>query len=151
MSYDTTQEVQISTNTQTEGLGVFGPPTREQREQLKALSTELFNVSSKWKKFYDNGSQELLTKTVVETIPGKDGEPDTQKETQVPVLSANGKQQFKQVYYTPETLIAKLTKMKDIRDQFLAQMKEQQQKAAAKKEEEAKLKQIQEDLTGSAL
>ncbi len=128
---------------------------KELQDQLKALSKEIFGSQSKYQKFLKNGTLELITRKQTETVPGENGEADTTKEVDVPVLTANGTKQFKQVYYTPESLLEKLQKMKVIRDEFLAQMKKQQDEQAAaakaKKDEEDRLQKIKEDLTGSAI
>lgn len=124
---------------------------REVRDQLKALSKEIFGSQSKYQKLLDKGSTELLTKTVVETVPGENGQPDTQKEVKVPVLTQDGVKQFVQVYYTPESLLEKMVEIKNVRDKFMADMKAQQEEAEAKKAAEEKLKDLQAELAGSAV
>lgn len=123
--------------------------TREQRELLKALSTEIFGVSSRYQKLYEG--QELVTKTVTETVPGENGAPDTQKEVKVPVLAANGAKQFRVVRRSTEEVLELLQGFKVKRDEFLAQMKQQQEEAQAAKAAEDLAKKVQEDFGGSAL
>jgi hypothetical protein len=125
--------------------------SRELREELKSLSKEVFGVSSKWQKLmeYDH----VLTHKVKETVPGENGEPDTEREVEVP-LYAPGTTKVKQSvrkYRTPEEVLELLKGFKAKRDEFIAQMKAQQEAAKAKAAEEAQAKKVQEELAGSAL
>ena len=115
--------------------------TREQREQLKALSTEIFGKSSRYQSLYEQ--KELVTRTVVETIPGENGAPDTTKETQVPDL-LNGSKRYRIKHNTTEEVLAILLKLKAIQDEYLAKRKQEQELAE-------QTKKVQDVLTGTAL
>lgn len=105
--------------------------TRKDREELNALSKEVFNVSSKWQKFF-RGVPELVTKTVKETVPGDNGAPDTEKEVVVPVL-LDGAKQYKTKAYSIEDCRKLLLDAKKRRDEYLAKIKEQQALAEVQK------------------
>ncbi len=122
--------------------------SREEREELKALSKEVFGVPSRYRKLY--ATQELITHKVAETVPGENGEPDTTKLVEVPLLQ-NGVKQYRSKYRSTEEVLQLLRDFKVKRDEYMAQVKKQQEEAKAKKEAEEKLKRIQEDLTGSAI
>jgi hypothetical protein len=113
--------------------------TRKEREELNALSKEVFNVSSKWQKFF-KGVPELVTKTVKEVVPGDKGAPDTEKEVVVPVL-LDGAKQYKTRSYSVEEIRKLLVDAKAQRDAYLAKIKEQQALAEVQKK-------IQEQASG---
>lgn len=123
--------------------------SREQREQMKALSMEIFGKSSRYQKFYEQ--EELVTRTAVETVPGENGAADTNKEVNIPVLSANGTKQYRIKYRTADEVLQLLQEFKAKRDAFIEQMKAQQEAEKVKKEAEELAKKVQEDLSGSAL
>lgn len=126
-------------------------PTREQRETLKALSKEIFGASGRWTKLLRDGTKELITRKTKEKVPGENGEPDTEKEVTVPVLTPNGVKQFRQKYYTVESLLELLQGVKVKRDEFMAMVKAQKEADAEAKKAAELQKQVQEDLGGSAL
>ncbi len=105
--------------------------TRKEREELNALSKEVFNVSSKWQKFF-KGVPELVTKTVKETVPGDKGAPDTEKEVVVPVL-LDGAKQYKVRAYSVDECRKLLLDAKRQRDEYIAKLKEQQALVEAQK------------------
>lgn len=139
-------EVQITTKESVGGTPQ-GRETREQREQMKALSTEVFGKSSRYQKMFVYN--DVLTHEVDEVVPGVDGAEDTTKKVRVPLLY-NGSKQSRQKYRTVEQVIQLLQEFKAKRDEFMAQMKAQQEAAAAK-EAELAAKKLQEELGGSAL
>ena len=109
--------------------------TRAEREELNALSKEVFGVSSKWQKFF-KGVSELYTKTVKEVVPGDKGAPDTTKEVTVPVL-LDGAKQYKTKAYSVDECRTLLLQAIAQRDAYLAEMKKQQELAEiAKKVQE---------------
>lgn len=122
--------------------------SREQREQLKALSLEIFGKTSRYQKLYEY--DEVKTQTVTETVPGENGQPDTTKETNVPVLF-NGSKQMTRRFRTTEEVLELMLNFKAKREEFMAQMKAQQEEAKAKTDAETQAKKIQEQLGGSAL
>jgi hypothetical protein len=153
MSYDqveTTEEIKVETVPQGKGT-MQGHETREQREQLKALSAEIFGKSSRYQKLfvYD----QVLTRKIKEVVPGENGAPDTEVEKEVPIL-APGTTKVKQSvrrYRTVEEVIKLLQDFKAKRDEYIANMKKAQDEAKAKKDAEDQAKKIQEELGGSAL
>lgn len=118
--------------------------SREEREELKALSTEIFGVPSRYRKLY--ATQELITHKVAEVVPGENGEPDTTKLVEVPELK-NGVKQYKSKYRNTEEVLQLLREFKAKRDAFLAEMEKKKAEERVKKEVEEALKSV----TGSAL
>lgn len=128
-----------------------GHETREQREQMKNLSLEVFGKSSRYKKLFEYNH--VLTHKVKEVVPGENGAPDTEKEVEVP-LYAKGTTKVKQSvrkYRSVEEVIELLMNFQAQRMAFMAQMKQQQEEARAKKAADDQLKKLQEELNGSAL
>jgi len=124
--------------------------TREQREQMKLLSSEIFGASSKWQKLYKY--DEVLTTTVTETVPGVDGQPDTTKEVKVPIYVEGTKvKQSVRKYRTTEEVLALLLSFKAKRDEYLANMKKLQAEALAKRKADEERKKLEQELSGSAL
>lgn len=152
MSFDTTSEVketEVQIETQPVAGGTTqGKETRAQREEMKALSLEIFGKTSRYSKLfvYDD----VLTHEVDEVVPGENGAEDTTKKVRVPLLF-NGSKQSRRKYRNVEEVIQLLRDFKGKRDEFLAQMKAQQAEAAAKKEADLAAKKLQEELGGSAL
>lgn len=124
---------------------------RELRNELNALSKEVFGVSSKWQTFLKKGTSQLVTKKSTETIPGKDGAEDTIREIDVPVLTPYGAKQFVQKYHSVDEMRALLLSYKKQMEDFREQIKKQQEEQAAKQAEEKALKEVQELAHGSAL
>jgi hypothetical protein len=122
----------------------MGNETREEREELKALSTEIFGVPSRYRKLYEG--MELITHKVAEVVPGENGAPDETKLVEVPELK-NGVKQYRSKYRTTEEVLALLREFKAKRDAFLAEMEKTKAAERVKKETEEALKNI----TGSAL
>lgn len=125
--------------------------SKEDREQFKILSQQLFGSSTVWKKILDRGTTELQTRTIIEDVPGENGAEPTKKESKVPVLAPNGTKQYYQKYYTVDELKAFMLDIKAKRDVMIANMIKQQEEAKKKKDEEDLLKKIQEDAGGSTL
>jgi len=147
---ETTQETAVDTSITNDSSisRLDQSTTREQREQLKALSLEIFGKSSRYKKLYE--FDEVLTKSVTETIPGVDGAPDKEETKEVPVLF-NGSKQSRRRYRSTSEVLDLMVAFKVKREEFLAQMKQQQEEAKKRKEEAEALKKVQESLGGSAL
>ena len=152
MSHDPIQE-QTTENTENvtaqEKTRNFNP-TRKQREQLKALSKEIFGASSKWQKLmeYDH----VLTHKVKETVPGENGEPDAEREVEVPLFVAGTKvKQSVRKHRSIEEVLTLLLDFKAKRDEYVAKVKAAQEEAKKKREEEEQARKVQEQLGGSAL
>lgn len=114
---------------------------RETRKQFEALSTEIFGVSSKYKKLFQQ--RQMITRTVIDTIPGVDGAADTTKETLVPVLD-NGRPKYGVKHYSQDEVYNILLDFKAKRDEAILKEKN-------KRELEEQTNKIQSDLSGSAI
>ena len=77
---------------------------RALREELNALSKEVFGVPSKWQKILKDGTTSVLTRRTTETVPGKDGEPATTRPVDVPILTEHGAKQLVTKHYTVDEI-----------------------------------------------
>lgn len=124
---------------------------RQTREEMNALSKEVFGASSRWQKLLTKGYPKLLTEEVEETVPAeKEGEEPKVIKVQKPVLRADGAKQSVQAYHTVESVKEMMLALKVKRDEFLAMIAQQQ-----KEQEEAKKKaelqeKVQSELAGAA-
>ena len=143
-------EVKLETKPQ-ETRTMQGHESRAVREQLKALSLEIFGKSSRYQKLFEY--DQVKTVKIKETVPGENGAPDTEVEKEVPLMVGPGKGSKTSVrrYRSVEEVLQLLLDFKAKRDEYIAQMKKQQEEAKAKADAEAKAKKIQEELGGSAL
>lgn len=130
-------------------MGIGNTVSREVREQMKLLSSEIFGASSKWQRLYKY--DETVTTMVTETVPGENGAPDTTREVKVPVYVGEKVKQFKRQYRTTEEVLALLLDFKTKRDEYLANMKKMQEEALERRLAAEAAKKIQESLGGSAL
>lgn len=121
------------------------------KEEMKALSKEVFGSSSRWQTMLKKGYSEVVTRTVTEEIPGENGAEPTVKETKVPVLTESGGRQSRHKNHTVESLKALMFAYKVQRDAFLAEHKRKQEEEAAKKAQAELDKKITEEVSGSAL
>lgn len=124
---------------------------RELRMELNALSKEVFGTPSRWQKLLSKGTDQLLTKKVTETIPGKEGEESTTKESEVPILTKSRHKQFFRKYYTLDEVHQMLLTYKQQLDNMKAEMKKQQDEKEAKEAQEKAIVQIKEAAQGSAV
>jgi hypothetical protein len=125
----------------------------EKREELNALSKEVYNASSRWLKLMETGRRELVTTEVEEEVPSeKEGEAPTKRMVKVPAFYGNSQ--------TPQYVIRRLTldevetemrKRKEQLDAFRAAIKAQQDAAKKAKEQEQLEKNVAQHLTGSAV
>jgi hypothetical protein len=115
---------------------------RKEREELNALSQEVFGVATRWQKMF-RGVPELITKTVTETVPGDKGAPETTKEVVVADLDEKGAKRYKTRTYSVEECKKLLLDAKRQRDEYLAKMKAQQELADLQKK-------IQEQAAGQS-
>jgi hypothetical protein len=152
MSHDTqdqVQETEVKIETQPQATRTF-QGQESWREAMKALSKEIFGSESRYKKLFEY--DHVLTQKVKETVPGENGQPDTEREVEVPIY-AKGTKNVKQSvrkYRSVEEVFQLLLDFKAKRDAFIAQMKQQQEEAKAKAEQDAKLRKVQDELAGSA-
>lgn len=124
---------------------------RTQREELKALSKEVFGASSRYSKLINQGYSELVTEEISEIVPGEDGKPDTERMVQVPVKRADGALQYIHKYHTEESVMEYMKQCKVTLDNFKAQMAKKAADEQAKKAQEEANKKAQEELSGSAV
>lgn len=77
---------------------------RELREEMNALSKEVFGVPSKWQKLLRKGTMNLQTKEITEVVPGEEGKEPTTKKSTVAKLNEHGAKYSVQKYYTVEEI-----------------------------------------------
>lgn len=125
--------------------------SREKKEQLNALSKEIFGSSSRWVKLVDKGHTELVTEEVEEVIPadenGENGGIDMVKK---PVLTASGAHQYVTKRYTVEEIEAKMNEIKTQRDVYVARLKTMQEEQRKAQEAAEVAKKVHADASGSA-
>ena len=124
---------------------------RELRMKLNDLSKEVFGVPSRWQKILNDGITTVLTKKVIETVPGKDGEEDTKRTVDVPVLTEYGAKQLTTKNYTVDEVYELLVNYKAQLDTIKAIQKQQAEQQAAAEAEHAALKAVHESAFGSAV
>jgi len=125
---------------------------RQTKDELNALSKEVFGASSRWQKLIGNGYTELVTEEVEEVVPAeKEGEEPTTRKVRVPLKNAAGMHQSVIKYHTVESVREYMLDRKKMLDQIRAQIKKQQDEARAKKEQEELTKKVHDDLQGSAV
>jgi len=126
------------------------------RQELNALSKEVFGSSSKWQKLVTKGYSELITEEVEEYVPGetdKDGvvgEGSTRK-VQIPVKLPNGAHQSVWKYHTPESVKTHMVERKRQLEELRALVEKMKAEEKAKKDQEELTKQVQAEASGSAL
>lgn len=122
------------------------------REELNALSKELFGTSSKWQKLLNSGYSEVVTEEVTEYVPGeKDGDEGITRTVRVPVKRADGAPQSVVKRHTVESVKAYMLDRKEAMEKFKAMLQKQQDEQKAKKEQEDANRKAHEELSGSAL
>lgn len=124
--------------------------TRAQREELKALSKEVFGVSSKYQKLMD-GVRETVTKEVEEEVPGEDGAEPTKRTVKVAVLDEQGIKKTVIKRYSFEEVRDLLLGFKTKLEAFRAEQMKAQEEAAAKKAQEELQSEVHKKLSGSAV
>src|ERR1035437_517321 len=101
------------------------------RKEMEELSKVVFGSRSKYKKFIDNGIPQMVTKKVMETVPGVDGAPDTTKEVEVDVLDENGVKQIRVKHFTVDQMFAWMIELKTTHEAMVANIQAQQAAAQA--------------------
>lgn len=120
------------------------------RNELDALSKELFGTSSRWQKLVDKGYDEVVTEEVEETVPAeKEGDEPTKRKVQMPVL-VGGSRQFVRKHHTVESVREFMEVQKIQLDLLKAQIKQAQEDAKKKQDEEKAAKGLHQELSGSA-
>jgi hypothetical protein len=122
---------------------------RNQREELKALSREVFGAANRWQKLVEHGYQEPLTETATEYVPGeKEGDEGTVRQIQVPVKHEGKVPMQVTKRYTVDSIREYMLERKKMLEMVREQMKKNQEEAKAK---EALLSKVNEELQGSAV
>jgi hypothetical protein len=124
---------------------------RELRMKLNDLSKEVFGVPSRWQKILKDGTTSVLTRRTFETVPGKDGEPDTQKPVDIPVLTDHGAKQLVIKSYTVDEVYQLMFNYKIQLDAIKAVQKQQAEEKAAAEAEHKALKDVHDTAYGSAV
>lgn len=127
----------------------------EEREQLDALSKEVFGASSRWQSLVTKGYSELVTEEVEEYVPeatDKDGKvtPGFNRKVRVPVKRKDGALQSTKKYHDIKSVTIYMLDRKAQLDKIKAEVKRMQDEARAKKEADALAKRVHEDAQGSA-
>jgi hypothetical protein len=134
--------------------------TRAEREEMKALSKEVFGSSSRWAKFVDKGVTQKVTKKVSEEVTKEDGTKETVEKV-VPVHLRVGHHNHEysvHKYFTVSEVKAMMLERKAQLEQIREQIAQQQAEAKQKQEEAAKTqaayqqaKTVQKAAGGSAI
>ena len=123
--------------------------TRNEKEELNALSKDVFGSSSRWQKLVDRGSMELVTEKVTEFVPAEISENEgTTREVQVPLKRKDGANQYAVKRHTVESIREYMVQRKTMLDQVRAEVKRLQDEAKAKEE---LIKKVGDELQGSAI
>lgn len=124
---------------------------KEEREELSALSKEVFGTRSQWQKMVTKGYSELLTRKTSEVVPGENGAEPTTRQIDVPILTPHGSKQYITKYHTAETVKTYMLGLKKHRDDIMAMIQKQNEERKAKEEQAKLLKEVQTEHSGSAL
>lgn len=124
---------------------------RKQRQELNALSKEVFGTSSRWQKVVDKGYLELLTEEKEVEYPSTTGGENVKNMTKVPVLTSFGAQQIKRIYHTVESIKEYMLEQKKAMDNVRAQIAQIQEQERKKKEQEALALKLNQENAGRAV
>jgi len=113
-------------------------PTRQENEEMSALSLEVFGSKSKWRKVLENGETTAVLEDAA--VLSKDGKTiEGTKKVQTMHIGPNGGEipKFTVIRYTVETLKARMEEMKAERDKVMAAIAkfQEEQKAAQEKKQ----------------
>lgn len=126
--------------------------TRAERDELNALSKDVYGASSRWQKLIKLGYAKLVTEETTELVPGKDEtEEATTRKVQVPVLTSYGAKQSQMTYHTVDSIRTEMLERKVKLDEYRAVIKKMQDEARAKKEQEKLASTVHEELSGTAV
>src|SRR5581483_7928079 len=124
---------------------------REVKEELNALSKEVFGSTSCWQKLISNGHSELITEEVTEFVPGPtDDDPGSERKVNVPVKTPRGTYRSTIKRYTVESVCEYMLERKKQLDEIKARIKQHQEEQRAKQEHEKQKQLLHEELAGSA-
>lgn len=127
--------------------------TRAEKEELKALSKEVFGASSRWVKMIEKGEAELITEETTEYVPNPEDESKegTTRKVNVPVKRDDGAFQFTTKRHTVDSVKQYMLDRKKKIEEIRAEIKKQQDEARAKREKENQARLIQQESGGSAV
>lgn len=121
--------------------------TKQQREELKDLSTEIFGVSSKYQKLFEY--DEYVGIKQIQLIKKEDGSTE-EKEVTVP-KTLNGSKIKVRKYRTYEEVLSMLKEYKTQKETAIKAFEKQQEEEKKQKETETQLNSIQEEAGGTSL
>lgn len=126
--------------------------SRVKREELNALSKEVFGASSRWQKLIEKGIAEVVTEKVTEYVPSEDGEGEgTTKQVDVPVRRKDGAIMSTTKHFDENTVKEYMLERKAKLMEFQAMLDKLKADEAAKKEQAELEKHVQTELAGSAI
>lgn len=126
--------------------------SRAERDELNALSKDVFGASSRWQKLVNKGYAELKTTEVTELVPGKtDEEEATERKVMVPLKTDFGAHQSTHLHHTVESVRAFMVERKKQLDEIRAEIKRRQDEARAQREKEQLVQKVHTELQGSAV
>lgn len=125
---------------------------RKDREELNALSKDVFGTSSRWQKLVDKGYLELLQEEKEEEVPAeKEGEAPTTRKVTVPILNEAGQKQHVVKRHTFQSVKEFMLQQKTQLDTIRQMIKDQNEQAQAKERAEAKAQELHQQVSGSAI
>lgn len=123
----------------------------EKRQELNALSKEVFGTSSRWQKLVNSGYAELVTREIEEAVPAaNEGEEPTKQTVRKPVLTANGATQSVIKHHTVESVEAYMLQRKEELAAYKAAILKMQADQKAAQEQAELAKKIHAEAAGSA-
>lgn len=127
-----------------------------ERDELDALSKEVFGATSRWQTLVKKGFSQLLTEEVQEYVPGETKEDGTVGEgftrmVQVPIKRKDGALQSVMKYHDVSSVRVYMLERKAYLDKIKADIKRMQDEEKAKKDAEALAKRVHQEAQGSAV
>lgn len=126
--------------------------SRVEREELNALSKEVFGASSRWQKLITKGVAEVVTETTTEYVPAEDGVGEgTTREVEVPVKRKDGALISRTKHFDKDTVKTYMLERKVKLEEFKAMIDKMKADEAAKKAQDELEANVQEEIGGSSL
>lgn len=125
---------------------------RQTRDELNALSKEVFGASSRWQKLIDKGYAEVLTEEVTEYVPAEvEGQEGTERKVNVPIKRQDGAVLSTTKHHTVDSVRTYMLDLKKKQEEFQAMLAKLQADQNKKQEQEALAKSLHADNAGSAV
>lgn len=122
------------------------------KQELNALSKEVFGSSSRWVKLVENGYAEIVTEEVEEMVPSeKEGEEPTLQKVKKPLLTKSGQKQSVVKRHTVESIRELMISLKTAREEYLARRKKMQEDYEAAQQKIELSKKVHQQTSGSAV